>query len=87
MVEFSAVDDVALAEYRPLNLGNAHGTLGLITVGGDIFLVVVNGASKVATVRPGETVQRIHSVGFRKSHSPPTGRCVHGQHKRARLLE
>jgi endonuclease/exonuclease/phosphatase family metal-dependent hydrolase len=38
--------------------------LGLITVNSDVFLVVVNGASKVATVRPGETVQRIHSVGF-----------------------
>lgn len=64
MVEFSALDEVDLSDYRDLKMVNAHGTLGLITVNGDVFLVVVNGASKVATVRPGETVQRIHSVGF-----------------------
>ncbi|KAF2109040.1 SacI homology domain-containing protein [Lophiotrema nucula] len=64
MVEFSNLDDVDVSDYRALSSVYAHGTLGLITVNGDIFLVVVNGASKVATVRPGETVQRIHSVGF-----------------------
>lgn len=68
MVEFSTVEEVDLSEYRPLNTVNIHGTLGLITVDGDIFLVIVNGASKVATVRPGETIQRIHSVGFCESH-------------------
>ncbi|KAH7391763.1 SacI homology domain-containing protein [Pyrenochaeta sp. MPI-SDFR-AT-0127] len=64
MVEFSKVEDVDLNDYRSLHSVNAHGTLGLITVNGDVFLVVVTGASKVATVRPGETVQRIFSVGF-----------------------
>ncbi|KAF2176670.1 hypothetical protein K469DRAFT_645357 [Zopfia rhizophila CBS 207.26] len=64
MVEFSTVEEVDLSEYRALSMANVRGTLGLITVNGDIFLVVVSGASKVATVRPGETVQRIHSVGF-----------------------
>jgi hypothetical protein len=64
MVEFSTIEEVDLSDYRALNSVNAHGTLGLITVDGHIFLVVVNGASKVATVRPGETIQRIHSVGF-----------------------
>lgn len=64
MVEFSAIDQVDLGEYRSLSALSVHGTLGLITVNGDVFLVVVTGASKVATVRPGETVQRIHSVGF-----------------------
>jgi hypothetical protein len=64
MVEFSRIEDVDLNDYRALHSVNAHGTLGLITVNSDVFLVVVNGASKVATVRPGETVQRIHSVGF-----------------------
>lgn len=64
MVEFSRVEEVDLSEYRAINMANAHGTLGLITVQGDVFLVVVNGASKVATVRPGESIQRIHSVGF-----------------------
>ncbi|KAF2854632.1 hypothetical protein T440DRAFT_464773 [Plenodomus tracheiphilus IPT5] len=64
MVEFSKLQDVDLEDYRALHSVNAHGTLGLITVNGDVFLVVVNGASRVATVRPGETVQRINSVGF-----------------------
>lgn len=64
MVEFSHLEDVDLSDYRALNMVNAHGTLGLITVNGDVFLVVVNGSRKVADVRPGETVQRIHSVGF-----------------------
>jgi hypothetical protein len=64
MVEFSRIEEVDLSDYRGLHSASAHGTLGLITVNGDVFLVVVNGASKVATVRPGETVQRIHSVGF-----------------------
>lgn len=64
MVEFSRVEEVDLSDYRGLHSVNVHGTLGLITVDNNVFLVVVNGASKVATVRPGETVQRIHSVGF-----------------------
>jgi hypothetical protein len=64
MVEFSTVGDVDLSDYRAVNLRNCTGTLGLITVNGDIFLVVVSGASKVATVRPGETVQKINAVAF-----------------------
>ncbi|KAF2201845.1 hypothetical protein GQ43DRAFT_462844 [Delitschia confertaspora ATCC 74209] len=64
MVEFSTVEEVDLSEYKTLSMGTVRGTLGLITVNGDVFLVVVSGASKVATVRPGETVQRIHSVAF-----------------------
>lgn len=64
MVEFSAKEDVDLEDYRAMHSVVAYGTLGLITVEGNVFLLVVNGASKVATVRPGETVQRIHSVGF-----------------------
>jgi inositol-1,4,5-trisphosphate 5-phosphatase len=64
MVEFTRVREIDLSDYRALHSVNVHGTLGLITVNNDVFLVVVNGASKVATVRPGETVQRIHSVGF-----------------------
>ena len=64
MVEFAHLEDLDLSDYRPLNSVNVHGTLGLITVNGDVFLVVVNGSRKVADVRPGETVKRIHSVGF-----------------------
>lgn len=73
MVEFSTIQEVDLSDYRALNSVNAHGTLGLITVDAHIFLVVVNGASKVATVRPGETIQRIHSVGF---CGRPFGHCT-----------
>jgi hypothetical protein len=64
MVEFSPVGQVDLSDYRTLNTVQVYGTLGLITVNGDIFLVIVNGSKKVADVRAGETVQRIHSVGF-----------------------
>lgn len=64
MVEFSPVSQIDLSDYRKLNSVHVYGTLGLITVNGDIFLVVVNGSRKVADVRAGETVQRIHSVGF-----------------------
>ncbi|KAL5121928.1 Inositol-1,4,5-trisphosphate 5-phosphatase 1 [Pleosporales sp. CAS-2024a] len=64
MVEFSRLQELDLSDYRGLHSVNVHGTLGLITVDNNVFIVVVNGASKVATVRPGETVQRIHSVGF-----------------------
>lgn len=64
MVEFSSIEQLDLSDYRPVNTQNAYGTLGLITVNGDVFLVVVSAASKVATVRPGETVQRIGGVAF-----------------------
>ncbi|KAF2090828.1 hypothetical protein K490DRAFT_62155 [Saccharata proteae CBS 121410] len=64
MVEFSTVQEADLSDYRSLSTLNVHGTLGLITVNNDVFLCVVSGASKVATVRPGETVQRILAVDF-----------------------
>lgn len=64
MVEFSTLASLDLGGYR--SLSSAQGTLGLITLHNDVFLCVVTGASKSATVRPGETVQRIHSVQFCK---------------------
>ncbi|KAI9839420.1 MAG: inositol polyphosphate 5-phosphatase [Thelocarpon superellum] len=64
IAEFSGLDAVDLSDYRPLSLIPVQGTLGLITVNGDVFLCVVSGASRVATVRPGETVQRINAVEF-----------------------
>lgn len=66
MVEFERLEEVDLSEYRSLSaIGRGvHGTLGLITVQGDIFLCVVTGASQVATVRKGETVLQIHNVEF-----------------------
>jgi hypothetical protein len=64
IVEFNALGDVDLSEYKPLHLLGVHGTLGLINVDNDVFLCVITAASPVATVRLGETVQRIVSVEF-----------------------
>ncbi|KAE8446903.1 hypothetical protein EG329_011534 [Mollisiaceae sp. DMI_Dod_QoI] len=64
MVEFSAVDSVDLNDYRTLSPLPVHGTLGLITINNDVFLCVVTGATKVANVRPGETVEKIFGVEF-----------------------
>lgn len=64
MVEFSALDHVALADYRPLRTSNVHGTLGLINIRADVFICIISGAVGVANVRPGETVQKVLSVEF-----------------------
>ncbi|KAK3329399.1 SacI homology domain-containing protein [Apodospora peruviana] len=64
MVEFSSTSDRLLADYRPLTPRPIYGTLGLISIGRDVFLCVITQASRVATVRPGETVERIDSVQF-----------------------
>ncbi|KAH6709016.1 SacI homology domain-containing protein [Leptodontidium sp. 2 PMI_412] len=64
MVEFADVASVDLAEYRTLSPLPIHGTLGLITINNDVFLCVVTGATKVASVRPGETVEKIFGVEF-----------------------
>lgn len=66
MVEFSALEAAELSDFRSLSTLSVHGTLGLITVNHDVFLCVVSGTSKVATVRPGETIQRILAVEFRE---------------------
>ena len=65
MVEFALRSSLDLSGYRLVNL--AQGTLGLITLNNDVFLCAVTGATQVATVRPGETVQKIHSVEFCES--------------------
>jgi hypothetical protein len=62
MVEFAVRNAVDLDDYRTVN--NALGTLGLITLNNDVFICAIIGATQVATVRPGETVQKIHSVEF-----------------------
>jgi hypothetical protein len=64
IVEFSAVSKQLLAEYRPLTPRPIYGTLGLIALGRDVFFCVITHASRVATLRPGETVERILSVQF-----------------------
>ncbi|OHW95657.1 domain and endonuclease exonuclease phosphatase [Colletotrichum incanum] len=64
MVEFTQINKKTLADYRPLTPRPIFGTLGLISVEGDVFLSVVTHATRVATLRPGETVERIASVAF-----------------------
>ena len=59
IVEFSPWGDQDMHEYRSLSSLTVQGTLGLVTLNGDVFLCVVTGSSKAATVRPGENVQRI----------------------------
>ncbi|KAL9109257.1 MAG: hypothetical protein Q9227_006012 [Pyrenula ochraceoflavens] len=62
MVEFTDKSSIDLTGFRTLSKG--YGTLGLVTLNNDVFLCVVTGSSQVATVRPGETVQKINSVEF-----------------------
>ncbi|TKA77601.1 hypothetical protein B0A55_03129 [Friedmanniomyces simplex] len=65
IVEFSPWEAQDMSSYRSLSSMKVQGTLGLVTINnGDVFLCVVNGSSPAATVRPGETVQRILSVEF-----------------------
>ncbi|PGH06584.1 hypothetical protein AJ80_08143 [Polytolypa hystricis UAMH7299] len=62
IVEFSSIESLDLTEYR--TLGRGLGTLGLITLRGDVFICIIVASSHVATVRPEETVQRIDNVEF-----------------------
>lgn len=64
IVDFSSLDAVDLSGYIHLTPLPIQGTLGLITLGDGIFLSVVTNSTQVATVRPGETVQRIGGVEF-----------------------
>jgi hypothetical protein len=64
IVEFSPVSKQMLADYRPLTSRPIYGTLGFIALGRDVFICVITHASRVATLRPGETVERILSVQF-----------------------
>jgi hypothetical protein len=64
MVEFATLSAVDLSDYRTLSPLPVHGTLGLITINNEVFLCVVSGSSKVAQVRPGETVEKIYAVEF-----------------------
>lgn len=64
MVEFVPITEHLLHDYRPLTHRPVYGTLGLIAVNSEVFLSVITHASRVATLRPGETVERIASVAF-----------------------
>ncbi|PHH80054.1 hypothetical protein CDD80_3043 [Ophiocordyceps camponoti-rufipedis] len=64
MVEFSPISGRLLKDYRPLTPRPIYGTLGLIAANGEVFLSVITRAVRAATVRPGETVERISLVDF-----------------------
>ncbi|KAK4230550.1 putative inositol-1,4,5-trisphosphate 5-phosphatase [Podospora fimiseda] len=64
MVEFSPKSEAILDDYHALTPRPIYGTLGLISIGRDVFLCVITQASRVATIRPGETVERIDAVQF-----------------------
>lgn len=63
-VEFATLKSLDLSSFRMIKPSGIHGTLGLINIDADIFLCVISGAIKVATVRPDENVQKILSVDF-----------------------
>ncbi len=64
IVEFSPTSKRLLEDYRPMTPRPIYGTLGLISVEGNVFLCVITQASRVAMLRPGETVERILAVEF-----------------------
>ncbi|KAI1734417.1 SacI homology domain-containing protein [Xylaria scruposa] len=64
MVEFSPASRGLLSDFRPLIPRPIYGTLGLVSIDRDVFLCVITHASRVATLRPGETVEKIVSVEF-----------------------
>ncbi|EJT72835.1 synaptojanin 2 [Gaeumannomyces tritici R3-111a-1] len=64
IVEFSPNNRKLLSEYRPLTPRPIYGTLGLLSIGRDVFICVITQATRVATLRPGETIERIAMVEF-----------------------
>ncbi|POS83673.1 hypothetical protein EPUL_005195, partial [Erysiphe pulchra] len=64
IVEFLAKDCIDLNYYQLLSPLPVHGTLGLININNLIFICVVTGATRVASVRPGETAEKIFGVEF-----------------------
>ncbi|KAI1818404.1 SacI homology domain-containing protein [Poronia punctata] len=64
MVEFSPASRQLLSDFRPLISRPIYGTLGLISIQQDVFLCVITQASRAATLRPGETVEKIAAVEF-----------------------
>ncbi|KAH7326496.1 SacI homology domain-containing protein [Stachybotrys elegans] len=64
MVEFAPISKQLLHNYRPLTSRPVYGTLGLIAVNNEVFISIITHAVRAATVRPGETVERIASVAF-----------------------
>ncbi|KAK5226402.1 Inositol-1,4,5-trisphosphate 5-phosphatase 1 [Exophiala xenobiotica] len=62
MVEFAERSSIDLNHFHSVT--TAKGTLGLITLNNDVFLCVITGSEEVASVRRGETVQKIYAVEF-----------------------
>lgn len=80
MVEFASLSVINLEDFPILSPSTIQGTLGLININNDVYLCVIIGAVRVATVRPGETVQRILSVDFcqfsTQNYVPRSAHCV-----------
>lgn len=53
MVEFTALDDLDFTGFHELHTSTVHGTLGLINIQNDVFLCIISGSTRVATVRSG----------------------------------
>ena len=70
MVEFSPLDSIDIADYHTVQSIGVYGTLGLISIAEDIFICVISGSVRVATVRPNETIQRITAVEFCEYNKP-----------------
>lgn len=64
MVEFAPISSQLLKDYRPLSPRPVYGTLGLIAANGEVFLSVITRAIRAATIRLGETVEKISTVDF-----------------------
>jgi len=64
-VEFSATENVDLADYNILSNQPCLGCLGLINIERDAFLCTISLSREVAQVRPGEMVYRILGIEFR----------------------
>ncbi|PYI28093.1 DNase I-like protein [Aspergillus indologenus CBS 114.80] len=75
-VDLVPVSSIQFEEYQIQ--GKGFGTLGLIHLDEDVFVSVITGSSKAATVRPGESVFRIDKVEFFcLSHSRYEDRLYH----------
>lgn len=70
VVEFSTWEAAQMQDFRSTSSTNVQGTLGLVTINNDVFLCVASQSSKAATLRPGETVQRILGVEFHCLNRP-----------------
>ncbi|KAI5783531.1 Endonuclease/exonuclease/phosphatase [Geopyxis carbonaria] len=63
-VEFSEIHGRNFDGYIPVSARPCFGCLGLVSLGGDVFLCVITSAREVAAVRPHETVSRIYGVEY-----------------------